>query len=275
MFSDKILEKGSRVACGVQYHGGAYVGWQQQSGQKNATIQGLVENAVSVVADSRVRIHCAGRTDARVHALCQVFHFDDPAGRSLKAWVHGVNGHLPNDIRVLWPKSVPEHFHSRFSALSRSYRYMIVNTSISPALFSGLASWHRKTLDEELMNREAQCLLGEHDFNAFRASTCQSSTSMRNIISIEIARHSDLVFMDVKANAFLHHMVRNIVGCVIAIGDGRKQAGWLKSILQDKDRSKAAETAAADGLYLMSVEYPEEFSIPRTSDIFPLMIQGR
>ena len=275
MFSDKILEKGSRVACWVQYHGGAYLGWQLQSGQKNSTIQGLVENAVSVVADSRVRIYCAGRTDARVHALGQVFHFDDPAGRSLKAWVHGVNGHLPKDIRILWAQTVPEHFHSRFSALSRSYRYMIVNTSISPALLYGLASWHRKPLDEKLMNREVQCLLGEHDFNAFRASTCQSPTSMRNIISIEITRHSDLVFMDVKANAFLHHMVRNIVGCVIAIGDGRKEAGWLKSILLDKDRSKAAETAAADGLYLMNVEYPEEFSIPRTSDIFPLTIQNK
>jgi len=272
MFSDRILEKGSRVACGVQYHGGAYVGWQLQSGHKSSTIQGLVEDAVSVVADSRVRIYCAGRTDARVHALGQVFHFDDPAGRSLKAWVHGVNGHLPKDIRILWARTVPEHFHSRFSALSRSYRYLVINSLIAPALFLGLASWHRKTLDEKLMHREAQYLVGEHDFSAFRASTCQSATSMRNIISVEITRHNDFIFMDVKANAFLHHMVRNIAGCILAIGDGRKEPGWLMSILRDKDRSKAVETAPADGLYLMSVEYPEEFFIPRSSNSFPLIV---
>ena len=272
MFSDEALQKGVRISCGVQYRGGAYAGWQLQSSLEKLTIQGLLENAISVVADYKVRIYCAGRTDAGVHSLGQTFHFDDPVGRSLKAWVYGVNGHLPRDIRIVWAQTVPSHFHSRFSALSRSYRYLVINSLIAPALFSGLASWHRKTLDEKLMHREAQYLVGEHDFSAFRASTCQSATSMRNIISVEITRHNDFIFMDVKANAFLHHMVRNIAGCILAIGDGRKEPGWLMSILRGKDRSKAVETAPADGLYLMSVEYPEEFSIPRSSNSFPLIV---
>ncbi len=271
MFSDKILEKGSRIVCGVEYHGGAYAGWQVQSSSEKLTIQGSIENAVSEVADSKVRIYCAGRTDAGVHSLGQVFHFDDPAGRSLKAWVHGVNGHLPRDIRILWAQIVPNHFHARFSALSRSYRYLVLNTLIAPALFSGMSFWHSRILDEKLMHQEAQCLIGEHDFDAFRASSCQATTSMRNLISIEITRYKDLIYIDVKANAFLHHMVRNIAGSILAVGDGRKQPGWLMSILLDKDRSKAAVTAPSGGLYLINVEYPGEFSIPRVSSSFPLV----
>lgn len=272
MFSDEILPIGTRVACGIEYHGEAYSGWQLQLSNERLTIQGLVENAVSCVANLSVRVYCAGRTDVGVHSLGQVFHFDDPVGRSLKAWVYGANRQLPKNIRILWAHTVPSHFHSRFSAISRSYRYLVINGAIPPAILSGLATWHRKPLDVGLMRQEAQDLVGEYDFSAFRASSCQSTTPMRRIISFEVSRQDDIVLMDIEANAFLHHMVRNIAGCMLAIGDGRRKAGWLRSILQGKDRSKAAETAKASGLYLMKVNYPGEFSIPKGFGNFPLNI---
>ena len=272
MFSGAKLQIGTRVACGVEYHGKSYSGWQLQTSQEGLTIQGLVEDAISFVADKKVRVHCAGRTDAGVHSLGQVFHFDDPVGRSLKAWVYGVNGQLPKNIRILWAQVVPNHFHSRFSATSRIYRYLVFNHIIHPAIMSGLAAWHRRPLNEMLMQKEAQCLIGEHDFSTFRAASCQSSTPMRNIISLNISRRGNLVLMDIEANAFLHHMVRNIAGCILAIGDGREKTGWLKSILHEKDRSKAAETACPSGLYLMSISYPNNFSIPKIYGNFPLCI---
>jgi tRNA pseudouridine38-40 synthase len=235
------------------------------------TVQSELERALCAVATVPVRVHCAGRTDAGVHACGQLVHFDAPVTRGLKAWVMGTNAYLPSAVRVLWAKEVPADFHARFSALSRRYRYIIGNTRVRPALLSGQVTWQRRPLDAQLMHQEAQCLLGEQDFSSFRAASCQSNTAMRNIHSISVSRRGELVIIDVQANAFLHHMVRNIAGSLMAIGSGQKQTGWLAGLLALKDRNQAADTAAPDGLYLAKVDYPEKYSLPATS-LGPLLL---
>lgn len=263
-FSAAPLPAGSRIACRIEYAGNAYSGWQAQPHLPVDTVQEALERALAVVANGEVRVHCAGRTDTGVHGFGQIVHFDAPVERSPKSWVLGTNANLPFDIRMHWAVPVPDAFHARFSATARRYRYIIANTPVRPALQGGQLSWCRRHLDEQLMHVEAQSLLGELDFSSFRAAACQSTTPMRNVHSIAVSRRSDLLVVDIKANAFLHHMVRNIVGSLMAVGDGRRPRGWIHHLLVARDRSIAADTAAADGLYLVEVEYPPEFNLPET-----------
>ena len=261
-FAADPLPAGSRIACRIEYDGSCYSGWQAQPHLAVKTVQDALEQGIAVVANGPVRVHCAGRTDTGVHGFAQVIHFDAPVERSAKAWVLGVNANLPPSVRVHWAVRVPQDFHARFSALARSYRYLIANTPVRPALLHGKVSWQRRALDHQLMHDAAQCLLGERDFSAFRAATCQSSTPMRDVHSLSVARLGDLVVVDIKANAFLHHMVRNIVGSLMAVGMGRKPQAWIEQLMVGRDRTLAADTAPPDGLYLVAVEYPQRYQLP-------------
>lgn len=270
-FAADPLPAGSRIACRVEYDGSCYNGWQSQPHAGVLTVQDLLEQALAVVADNPLRVQCAGRTDTGVHGFGQIVHFDPPVARSPKAWVLGVNANLPPQIRLHWAQAVPEAFHARFSAVARRYRYIIANTPVRPALLSGQLSWQRRPLDEQRMHRAAQHLLGERDFSAFRAASCQSSTPMRNVSEVSVSRSGELIVVDIKANAFLHHMVRNIVGSLLTVGAGREEPAWIASLLAGRDRTAAADTASADGLYLVDVEYPASFGLPATP-YGPLMI---
>lgn len=270
-FSSALIAVGQRVACRIEYDGARYSGWQAQPHLPVDTVQEQLEKALAAVAVVPIRVQCAGRTDTGVHGHAQIIHFDTPVTRSSKAWVMGVNANLPKDIRVHWAVVVPAEFHARFSALSRRYRYIIANTPVRPALLNGKITWQRKPLNAQVMHCAAQCLLGEQDFTAFRAASCQSRTAMRNVHAIEVTRRGDVVMIDIQANAFLHHMVRNIAGSLMAVGSGIRPEAWLAGILAGRDRSLAAETAPADGLYLVKVEYPIEFSLP-VSALGPLML---
>ena len=270
-FSADPLPAGSRIACRIEYDGSHYHGWQSQPHLDVKTVQNALEQGLSAVADQPVRVQCAGRTDTGVHGFGQVIHFDSPVKRSPKAWVLGANANMPPDVRVHWALAVAGDFHARFSALSRRYRYVIANTWVRPALLGGQLSWQRQPLDHQVMHREAQCLLGEQDFSAFRAASCQSSTPMRNVHSISVARSGELLVLDIKANAFLHHMVRNIAGSLMAVGSGRQPSGWISRLMAGRDRAAAAETAAGAGLYLVEVEYPTVFGLPPTP-FGPLML---
>lgn len=213
-----------RIALVVEYDGSQYHGWQAQTGLH--TIQQAVEFALSKVADSSISVVCAGRTDTGVHATNQVIHFDCEKDRSIRAWIHGANTFLPKDICVKWGKEMPENFHARYSAVSRRYRYVIYNGAIRPGLLRGNVTWQYRQLDHRLMQQGGQCLLGENDFTSFRSVECQSNTPMRNIHQLQVTRHGDLVVLDITANAFLHHMVRNIAGVLIAVGSGKTPC-WL------------------------------------------------
>jgi tRNA pseudouridine38-40 synthase len=270
-FSSDPIAVGQRVACRIEYDGARYSGWQAQPHLRVQTVQEELEAALAAVATVKIRVQCAGRTDTGVHGYAQIIHFDAPVTRSSKSWVMGANANLPHDIRVHWAVVVPEEFHARFSALSRRYRYIIANTPVRPAILNGKVTWQRKPLDAGLMHRAAQCMLGERDFSAFQAASCQSRTAMRNIQSLAVTRRSDMIVIDIQANAFLHHMVRNIAGSLMAVGSGREQVSWLAEILEGRDRKLAAETAPADGLYLVKVEYPARFNLPLSS-VGPLML---
>jgi tRNA pseudouridine38-40 synthase len=261
-FAADPLPAGSRIACRIEYDGSRFSGWQAQPLPGVSTVQQELERGLAAVATVPVRVHCAGRTDTGVHGYAQVVHFEAPVERSSKAWVLGVNANLPFDIRVHWAVVVDSEFHARFSATARRYRYVIVNTPVRPALLVKQVTWQRQPLDVERMRSAALCLPGEQDFSAFRAAGCQSRTPMRNVHSIDVTRRGELVIVDIKANAFLHHMVRNIVGSLIAVGTGRRSPDWMAEILQGRDRTVAADTAPADGLYLVEVEYPERFRLP-------------
>ncbi len=252
----------ARIAIGVEYNGSLYHGWQRQALPQIATVQHELEKVLSNVANHEVKLHCAGRTDAGVHASGQVAHFDVAVERELKAWVKGANSQLPSAIRVLWAAKVDEQFHARFSATSRRYHYWIHNSAVRPGVFAGLLTHCAFPLDTEVMHREAQCLLGERDFSSFRAAGCQSNTAMRNIHHIRVFRQAERVCIDIQANAFLLHMVRNIAGALMAVGGGKEAAGWVQNILQAKDRTLSSATAKPDGLYLTQVGYPPELSLP-------------
>ena len=249
-----------RIALGVEYDGSCYSGWQRQS--HSDSVQQEVESALSKVADTNVVVHCAGRTDTAVHAQGQVIHFDTQAVRSERSWLLGGNTHLPNDIALQWVKVVDERFHARFSALSRRYRYIILNRKTRSAVLAGKVVHIREHLDTELMHTAAQYLLGENDFSSFRAQGCQAKHPVRNMISIAVTRRTDFITVDVVANAFLHHMVRNIVGSLMLVGHGKQAPEWIKELLELKDRSQAGVTAPPGGLYLVSVDYPAEFQLP-------------
>ncbi|WP_133128188.1 tRNA pseudouridine(38-40) synthase TruA [Legionella nagasakiensis] len=248
-----------RIALMVEYDGSQYHGWQAQAGLR--TVQQVLENALSNVADHDVSVVCAGRTDTGVHATSQIIHFDCQKERAIRSWIHGANAFLPKDVCVKWGREMPEHFHARYSALSRRYRYVIYNSSIRPALLRGNVTWQYRQLDHRLMHEAGQYLLGEQDFTSFRSIECQSKTPMRNVHSLQVWRHGDIIIIDICANAFLHHMVRNIAGVLIAVGSNRKPVSWVKDVLHAKDRKLGAETAPPYGLYMIEVTYPQEFGI--------------
>lgn len=249
-----------RIALGVEYDGGAFSGWQAQTHANG--IQSVVETALAFVANHPVAVTCAGRTDAGVHAVMQVVHFDTGARRSERGWVMGANTNLPDDVSVLWAREVRADFHARYAALARSYRYVILNRTPRPSLLRGRVCWVREPLDAERMHQAAQCLVGEHDFSSFRAAECQSSTPIRCLHRIQVTRRHEYVVIDVTANAFLHHMVRNIAGVLLAVGRGQQEPAWPAAVLQARDRCHEGMTAPAAGLYLFGVTYPALFSVP-------------
>ena len=249
-----------RIALGLEYDGSRYSGWQEQLHAPG--IQTTVQKALSFVADHPVTVTSAGRTDAGVHAGMQVIHFDTIAQRSERGWVMGANTNLDDSVSVLWAREVPGDFNARYSALARSYRYIILNRLPRPALMRERVCWIREALDERLMHIAAQHLVGEHDFSSFRAAECQSSTPMRRLYRITVSRHHEYVVMDVTANAFLHHMVRNIAGVLIEVGRGNQHTDWPLEVLRARNRCDAGVTAPAAGLYLFGVLYPAELQLP-------------
>ncbi|TXT24143.1 MAG: tRNA pseudouridine38-40 synthase [Gallionellaceae bacterium] len=248
-----------RIALGVEYDGSPYSGWQSQPDVPN--IQDTLQAALSGIAGGSVSVIAAGRTDAGVHALEQVVHFDTVAERPLSAWVRGTNALLPSSIAVLWAQPVPDEFHARFSAQARSYRYQLINRPVRTASQHGKAGWFHAPLDVGQMREAAQHLLGEHDFSAFRASECQAKTPVKNLAQLDIRKDGDVIVFDLTANAFLHHMVRNIVGCLVYVGKGKHPPEWMKEILESRNRNQAAPTFAPDGLYLRNITYDAKWEL--------------
>lgn len=258
-----------RIALGLEYDGSAFAGWQAQAHAQG--VQSVVEAAVARVADHPVEVVAAGRTDAGVHAAMQVVHFDTTSVRSARGWVLGTTTHLPPAVSVLWAREVPEAFHARYSALARTYRYLILNRTVRPALDHNRVCWIHAPLDHERMQAGAMHLVGEHDFSSFRAAECQSRTPMRRIYEIEVTRHGEYLEIRVMANAFLHHMVRNIAGVLMTVGCGDKPISWVSEVLAARDRTRGGVTAPGAGLYLVGVDYPEEFDLPAV-DAGPLFL---
>lgn len=250
-----------RVALALEYDGAAYHGWQQQKSGV-PSVEAVLTRAISKVADEPVDVVCAGRTDAGVHGSYQVVHFDTRAIRNLRSWVMGINTALPPGIAVHWAGNAPDPFHARFSAVYRRYRYVIFNGPVKPALLARQVSWTFRPLDEQVMQVAAHQLEGEHDFSAFRAAGCQSRSPWRFVEFVRVHRRHDFVVIDVQANAFLHHMVRNFAGALMAVGQGKYPPQWLGEVLAERDRRLAGVTAPAGGLYLVDVGYPEQFGIP-------------
>ena len=258
----------TRIALGIEYNGSQFNGYQlQTSGTR--TVQGELEKALSKVAAEPIRLSCAGRTDTGVHATGQVVHFDTHAKRELKAWMLGGNTNLPRDIAVHWVRQVSDDFSARFSAVSRSYRYLLYNRKVRPAVFQHNVAWSFETLHAEKMHDAAQLLLGERDFSAFCSSQCQAKHANREMQAITVRRMSDYIVMDIKANAFLHHMVRNIMGTLMVVGRGEQPVSWVADVVEGCDRKVAGMTASAAGLYLVDVEYPEHHGLPERSGWLP------
>lgn len=250
-----------RYALGIEYDGKNYCGWQRQ---KNVvSVQQKLEQALSKIADEPIEVICAGRTDTGVNATNQVVHFETNKIRKDVAWTLGVNTHLPKDIAVTWVTAVSDEFHARFSATARRYRYIIYNYRLRPAILSNGISHYHYPLDEKLMQQGAQHLVGRHDFTSFRTVHCQSHSPIRTIHHCEITRQGDFIIVDVKANAFLHHMVRNIVGSLMRVGQSQQTTRWIKEVLEQKNRCLAGATALPEGLYFVGVDYPEQFEIPK------------
>lgn len=251
-----------RIALGVRYDGAAYHGWQTQ--HDYPSVQAELEHALSRVADHPVTLTCAGRTDAGVHATAQVVHFDSDADRTEYAWMFGANSNLSQDISVTWAKVVDREFHARFSATSRRYRYVLFNHSVRPGILRHAVGWYYQPLDAALMQQAGNFLLGEHDFSAFRGAGCQANTPNRRVVQLDVTRYRRMIVIEIQANAFLLHMVRNIVGVLIPIGAGDKPLEWAQEVLDSRDRRQAGVTIAPNGLYLVEVTYPEEFELPQT-----------
>jgi len=249
-----------RIVLGIEYDGSSFHGWQRQS--HAASVQTSLEESLSLVAAHKVEVTCAGRTDTGVHATAQVIHFDCLNARPEKAWLKGANSLLPSSISIRYTKTISKEFHARFSAYSRSYLYIIDNSPIKPAIMSQGLTWFNKKLDVEKMNRACEYFIGEQDFSSLRSSQCQSHSANRCITVLDCRRYNNFVVIEVSANAFLHHMVRNIVGILLEIGDGRKTSEWAKQVITAKNRCHGGITAAANGLYLVGVGYPEQFNLP-------------
>ena len=252
-----------RVALGIEYDGAKFYGWQRQ--REVDSVQKRVEEALSKIADTPIAIQCAGRTDAGVHATGQVVHFDTDVQRPDKAWIMGGNTNLPDTVAIKWAKVVEDDFHARFSATARRYRYIIYNSRFRPGILTGGVTHEYQPLDEEKMQQASRCLLGENDFSAFRAALCQSKSPFRNVMHLEVSRLNQYVIIDIRANAFVHHMVRNIAGSLIEVGAGNQPVEWIQALLETKDRTQAAATAKPNGLYLVDVTYPESFDLPKNT----------
>jgi tRNA pseudouridine38-40 synthase len=249
-----------RLALGLAYRGTAYHGWQSQPDGR--TLQDHLERALSVFADVPVSTLCAGRTDTGVHALNQVVHLDAPVQRELTSWVRGTNAHLPADIAVQWCRAVPAGFHARASALGRRYRFIVLESAVRPALESGVCGWVHRPLDGGAMQAAADLLIGEHDFTSFRAAACQALTPVKTMRGVQVSRQGAYWRFDFDASAFLHHMVRNIVGCLVAIGSGREPVAWMAEVLAARSREAAAPTFPPDGLYFVGPYYDAAYVIP-------------
>ncbi len=257
-----------RLALGIEYDGSIFHGWQTQP--SGLTVQDQLETALKVFSGKSIPTVCAGRTDSGVHALGQVVHIDTDIQRENISWVRGTNSYLDPYIRVLWAQPVSDDFHARYSALSRTYRYVLLNDVVDAGLMKYRAGWFHLPLDETRMREAASCLLGEHDFSAFRAAECQAKTPIRRIKEVTICRAGKNVVFTFVANAFLHHMVRNMIGSLIYVGSGRQPVSWLRTVLESRDRKLAAPTIAPDGLYLARVEYAPDYNIPSPPSRTPL-----
>ena len=253
-----------RIALAIEYDRAAYSGWQRQASPELPTIQSSLERALSQVADTEITATCAGRTDAGVHATCQVIHFDSPVDRSSKAWTMGVNSLLPETIRVRWSQTVDAVFHDRFSATARQYLYIIYSSQVRSTVLHNKVTHSRDELNYEVMNQAAQALLGEQDFSSFQAAGCQSKSPNRFVEHARVFMQGAFLILDIKANAFLQHMVRNIAGALLEIGREEQDSDWISDLLAAKDRTLAGVTASPDGLYLVGIDYPAEFALPAT-----------
>jgi tRNA pseudouridine38-40 synthase len=249
-----------RIALGVEYNGAHFCGWQTQPSR--CGVQDHLEAALAHIAGAPVDTVCAGRTDAGVHAAEQVVHFDTTTERGSSAWVRGTNASLPPGVAVLWASEVNAEFHARYSAVSRSYRYVLLNRAVRPALGVGRVGWFHLPLEVSRMRAAAQLLVGEHDFSAFRSSECQARSPVRNLQRLDVTRDGDYVIFEVRANAFLHHMIRNLVGSLVYVGKGKYEPEWVADVLASRERSKAAPTFDAAGLYLARVEYDRSWGLP-------------
>ena len=258
-----------RIAIGVSYDGAGFNGWQSQP--DGNTVQDHLERALGTIARSALRLTGAGRTDAGVHALAQVAHFDTAVTRPESAWVRGANALLPARIAVQWAAPVTDEFNARFSAVSRRYLYLMYCHPVRPALLAGKTGWHYASLDVAAMREAARCLVGRHDFSAFRSSQCQAKTPVRTLTRLVIDTDGPYLRFDLLADAFLHHMVRNIVGCLLYVGDSRQQPGWVSDILESRDRRRGAPTLAPDGLYLAGVGYEARWRLPHFPRIMPFL----
>lgn len=274
-----------RIALGLEYDGSGFCGWQSQVGRAavagapqdscaapsggaarqrgpaKSAVQDAVESALSRIADAPTRVVCAGRTDAGVHALAQVVHFDTEAMRPDTAWVRGANAHLPAGVAVRWAQPVSDEFHARFSALGRRYRYLLLNRTERPGLMARRVGWFHRPLDADAMAAAARTLLGEHDFSAFRSAECQAKSPVKTLRRAEVMRNGDLLVLDFEASAFLHHMVRNLVGALVSVGKGAHSPDWVGEILAGRDRTRAAPTFEACGLYFVGVDYDPVWQI--------------
>ena len=246
-----------RISLGIEYDGSQFCGWQRQ--HHVASVQQAVEEAVSSVANAPVRVYAAGRTDTGVHAMEQVAHFDTSTERDAKAWTTGVNTYLPASVSVLWARPVGKDFHARNSARARRYRYIILNRGTRPALLNRRVTWVFRSLNQATMQEAANYLQGTHDFSSYRALSCQAKSPVRTIYEINVTRQGEFVYIDVCADGFLHHMVRNMAGVLITIGKGERDASWSQTVLQHRDRTLGGVTAQADGLYLVKVQYDTEY----------------
>lgn len=251
-----------RIALGLEYDGAGFCGWQSQPG--GGGIQDHLQQAIAQVAGHAIVLHAAGRTDAGVHALSQVAHFDTAAERPLSAWVRGVNAFLPAGVRVLWARPVPSEFHARFSARGRSYQYLLINRPVAPAIWHGRAGWFHQPLDVPAMQQAAALLVGTHDFSAFRAAECQAKSPVKQLLHAEVRRSGDCIAFEFRAGAFLHHQVRNMVGALVYVGKGKHAPEWMATLLAARDRRLAPPTFAADGLYLCGVDYDGGWGLPAT-----------
>jgi len=255
-----------RYALGIEYDGAAFCGWQRQS--HSPSVQQSIENAIQVVANHPVTVICAGRTDTGVHARGQVVHFDSLSVRSERQWVLGINSNLPDPVRVLWVREVDDSFHARFAALSRCYQYTILNRWVRPAIGVSYYGWCRDRLDEGRMHEVAQVLHGRHDFSAFRSAGCSAQHAIREVTLINVSRQGEFVKIDITANAFLYHMVRNIVGSLILVGKGEKSGQWFDDVFHGRDRTLAGVTAESQGLCFMNVRYDPKYKLPDNAEVF-------